>query len=680
MAAHYPTDDRRAGATWRQRRAARLAARPTMPAWLTALVVVAGSALVTCMCLLVQAEGSPAALAGDYLAHPAVFLANALVTLDVAVAVGAVFASAFGGLATAAIALGALNLANVIKVELRDEPVSFADLGLLHEAGNAAGSYDVDLHPPLIALIAVVAVVLIVLAGRVRSWHPASRAGRAGAALAGLAACAALFPLAFSNDAVYQGLVEARLDSTQQYNFSAVCRSVGFNYYFAHTVSLESVTRPDGYSAREVQGWVDEHGAQGASGQQEPGAEAMAAAVGDVRPNLVFVMCESFTDLSAEPEFAYSPADDPLHGYRQVLASDETLVSGHIVVSNFGGGTANTEFDVMTGMKANFISDESPTAFYDVRRPTSSLFRVAEDAGYATAFMHPGYSWFYNRANVYRWLGVQSETFSEAFSDADMLGGWVTDSAFLRQLEGDFASMALGSGAASDSGAGDAPLLYSGVTIQNHLQYDYGKYVYKGTEDYDPVPLNVEISGEAMEPLAVYLRGVRDSSDMLLGLTTYLDGVDEPTLLVFYGDHRPNLGNDFGAYRELGSRVGLDDTPEDTILTYSTPYVVWANRAWRSRVDVDAALAALDLPTDGLMSDNYLGSVAYQLAGMGGTDAYFDFLVEARSTLPVICSGCYRTPDGTYTTELDADQLAVVDKMHKWEYYRLVDETVAQRG
>jgi phosphoglycerol transferase MdoB-like AlkP superfamily enzyme len=659
-------DSQRTG-TRRQRRKERLDSRPTMSGWLSALVAIAGSLLITFVCFFIQTDGSWTELADIYPQRPLVLLLNGLVVLAFTMLIGTIFASSFGGLATSMIVFGGLGIANVIKVELRDEPVVFADLGLIKEVGNAAEGYSIDLHPPLIALLAVCAVIFILLAKFVRSWHPAKRRTRVIASVCSAALFVAMFPLVFSNDAIYQYTLDRYLDSTNQYNFSAVCKNVGFNYYFAHSVDLNEIDKPSGYHKKEVESWISEHDAAVAASSttsDSSSAETAVAASG-VQPNIIFVMCESFTDLSDEEEFAYSEQDDPLAGFKRVCSSDGALVSGHIVVSNYGGGTANTEFDVTTGMKTNFISDKNPTAFYCLHRATNSLFRAAEESGYTTAFMHPGYSWFYNRQNVYKMLGVQYETFNEAFTSDDMLGGWITDEAFLRQLEQDFQELT------QDS---DQPLLYYGVTIQNHLQYEYGKYVYEGTEYYDPVPLDVEISDESMEPLAVYMRGVRDSSEMISELTDYLDTVDEPTIVVFFGDHRPNLGADYSVYRELGSDVGLNDTPENTIETYSTPYVIWANKSYCSLVDTAQAVEELDMPEGNLISDNYLGAVAYELAGLSGTDAYFDFLNEARRVVPVICRGNYLTSDGTYTNSLNDEQQEIVDKLRKWEYYRLCDE------
>ena len=109
-----------------------------------------------------------------------------------------------------------------------------------------------------------------------------------------------------------------------------------------------------------------------------------------------------------------------------------------------------------------------------------------------------------------------------------------------------------------------------------------------------------------MEQVSVYMEGVRDSSRMLLELTEYLDTLSEPTLLVFFGDHRPNIGD---AISELGLVWNASDDPEDIVDAFSVPFLIRANRAFAERTDIPAAYTALDLPENHTVSDNYLGSM-----------------------------------------------------------------------
>lgn len=372
--------------------------------------------------------------------------------------------------------------------------------------------------------------------------------------------------------------------------------------------------------------------------------------------NILFVMGEAFTDLPDEDCFSYGEGESPIAAYHQI-ANSERALSGHMTASNVSAGTANTEFDVLTGMQTNLISENTTSAFRAVHRAVDSLARVYEQQGYNSFFMHPGNSWFYNRCNVYQYFGISDQTFNDVFTEEDRNGSYISDEAFLRVLKSLW-----------DEKAQDGNSFAYSVTIENHQSYTYLKYSDPVTET---VPLNFHVEDTVLEQLEVYFQGLRHTSDMLLELTEYLDQQEKPTLLVFFGDHRPNLGADFLSYRAIGSLVGQDDTPEQVIYTYEVPYVIWANETLFEQWDMNKAVEALELAPGNKISSSYLGSIVYELTGMRGTSAYWDYLTEARRILPVMSHGCYYLPDGSYTTELNEEQQAVYQKLHWWQYDRL---------
>ena len=99
------------------------------------------------------------------------------------------------------------------------------------------------------------------------------------------------------------------------------------------------------------------------------------------------------------------------------LQNDPHAISGHVVVPGFAGGTANTEFDVLTGMQTNALSAATTSAFRVVNRNLDSVLRVFGSDGYHTSFFHPGDDWFYNRENVYRWMGAEETVFVDQMED-----------------------------------------------------------------------------------------------------------------------------------------------------------------------------------------------------------------------------------------------------------------------
>ena len=103
------------------------------------------------------------------------------------------------------------------------------------------------------------------------------------------------------------------------------------------------------------------------------------------------------------------------------------------------------------------------------------------------------------------------------------------------------------------SGRGDTPLFTYAVTIQNHQAYTAGKYGFVP----DPPETTVSLSDAASTYLSVYFKGLQDSANMLERLTQYLDSLDESLSSGVFGDHQPNLGGNYLAYRGAGSNLRL---------------------------------------------------------------------------------------------------------------------------
>ena len=179
-----------------------------------------------------------------------------------------------------------------------------------------------------------------------------------------------------------------------------------------------------------------------------------------------------------------------------------------------------------------------------------------------------------------------------------------------------------------------------------------------------------------MEALSVYAEGVRDSSQLLWDLTAYFDEQTRPIVLVFWGDHLPNLGSGFTVWQEVGLDIGNERELSSALDTYTTPFVLWANRAFCEQYDFAARVAALELPEDHRISDIFLGELVYELCARQGSDPYFDFLGQLRRELPVISKGRYALMDGTLTEALTDAQQPLVDKLQCWGYYRVIEQKI----
>lgn len=563
---------------------------------------------------------------------PSLIVLNGLPVLLLVLLLYFITGNMFAGASVVALISEILSYANLLKLEARNDPLVPADIGLLREGMDAVGEYQLNLHGWLLVLIAVSVIAFLLLAVFFPSKHPHWLARvLSSAALIGLAVLAMIY--VYPNKDYYESL------PGEKSNVPMVFNTLGFPYCFLHNVNLYPVAKPENYNEAEVEKWMQHT------------AEKVSA---PITPNIVFVMGEAYTDLSDDPVFSYAPGENPTDPYH-LLADSERAVSGHISVSFFGAGTANTEFDVLTGMQTIMIAENTTSAFRVVHHNLDSIARFYTQSGYETWFVHPGLSWFYNRCNVYPYLGITDLSFDDSFSPEDYIGSYISDEAVGRKVQQKLEST-------------DSPQLSYTVTIENHQAYTYGKYT---NPPEGKLPVDIALSDEAAENLSVYFMGVRHTSEMIYDLAEYLDAMDEPTLLVFFGDHRPNLGADYLAYKAIGSDIGLCDTPEQIINLTETPYMIWANKALFEMPEYQENLSRLELKKGNIISSNYLSSIVYELTGNVGSDAYWDFLCSARRTLPVIRKDCYLLADGTYTVDLSEEQAAIVEKMHWWEYYRI---------
>ena len=636
-----------------------------LPLWGSFLLAVLLAGCITLLALWCQPNALRTVLA-VFKAQPLLIVLNALPIGLLLLAFAFLFRNIFYSGALVNFFVCALSLANRVKIEVRDEPVFPRDFSLLREVGSAIQSFDIRYPVKAIAVVVLTTALLVGL-GVLFPSHPVSFAalkakltkrdaaaafpGRCwperivGAVLSFGVLTALIFTVYASNDLYNSFRV------SNAYYVPAVFNELGFPYCFCHQFTTYPVDKPEGFSKSEAAGW--ETGEQSGLGK-------------DV--NIIMVMNEAFSDITDGSMFNWAEGDDPLPNLH-ALQNDPHALTGHIVVPGFAGGTANTEFDVLTGMQTNALSDTTTSAMRVINRNLDSLFRVFDADGYRTSFYHPGDAWFYNRENVYRWLGAEHEVFAKDMKDLEFKGRWVTDDYMAGLIEEEFET------AVSEG----RPLFNYTTTIQNHMSYTADKYGEGHT--FAPVSVTADISDETRTMLEVYTEGVRDADAMLGRLTAYFAERSEPVVLVFYGDHLPYLGDNQKGYAELGSEVAIAENDRTDILcSYKTPYVIWTNAAAADALDWEAAAKQLVLPEDGTVSAAFLGSVLLDLTDRAGESPWFDFLSSVRRLVPVVQKKIYILTDGELianrdllerTDETAAALKAAIRKWRCWSYYKL---------
>ena len=616
------------------------------------LLAVLLSGAITLLALWLQPNALRTVLAG-FRASPMLIVLNALPVGLTVLTLTFLFRNVFFAAAVTELAVCGLSIANRIKIEVRDEPVFPRDLGLLKEVGSAVGTYDIRFPWAQAGAVVFLCAVLVLLGLflRCKVEEPYSPRRDWAIRLAGAAGSAgvltALVLTVYASNDLYNSF-----PASNPYYVPSVFNELGFPYCFTHHFTTYTVDKPAGFDRREAEAWDS---ADAAPAGQAP------------RVHVVMVMDEAFSDLTDDPAFTYGEDDDPLPNLH-ALRQDPNCIAGHIVVPGFAGGTANTEFDVLTGMQTNALSATTTSAFRAVNRDLDSLYRVFDADGYHTSFLHPGDAWFYNRENVYRWLGAEEIEFAADMKDLTYKGRWATDESLAALIEETFETAVQN---------GETLFNYT-TTIQNHMSYTADKY--GAGYVFPPVQTSAELSDAAQTLLSVYIEGARDADAMLGRLWRYFAAQDEPVVLAFFGDHLPYLGDDRLAYRELGVVLSPQKPGTEAFLrSYETPYVIWAN---------DAAAQALNWNTapvrccgdGGRISACYLGATVLELTGRVQESPWFQYLTDLRRELPVIQKDTVMLSDRSLTSveALTPNQQALLERLRCWSYYKLKYKDVTE--
>ena len=383
---------------------------------------------------------------------------------------------------------------------------------------------------------------------------------------------------------------------------------------FAMELRTLNVQRPEGYST------------EGAEALASAYAETETASTGE-KPNVVVVMMESMSDLRVLGDFQTSREVTPF--------LDEFMPSarrGMAISSVFGGNTANSEWEFLTGNTMAFLPEGSVAYRQFVKNRANSLVEVMKNNGYYCAALHPYGADGWDRSRIYPMMGFDETTFVD---DADWGGTvrkYVSDDAFVDKV---LATLNSREGA-------EQPLFLFGISMQNH-----GGYSESGFEaDVQTVGLN-----GTYRDVNQYLSLMKLTDASLEKLVEGLKQTEEPVVLLVFGDHQPSLQPGF--YEEIGN-------PSEVQL-HTVPFLIWKNYEQEAE----------ELP---LTSINYLSTLLMESAGLE-KPAYYRFLSEAMQVVPCL-SGAGIVEDGQYLRISDATgEAAEALRDYEWlQYANLFDD------
>lgn len=538
-----------------------------------------------------------------------------------------------------------LAIAQRIKGEMRQEPLLPTDLALAKEALAIVKTFPIG-RVALLLLLA--AALLALLLFSYRAEKP-----RAPLPLRLVCACTAFFCLLGLNQLCYADA--DRYDSYPTFENPNMLLNQydarGLVYSFLHQYNAMQTHTPSGYHAAEFAALEDTDWTSPVFDPAQP--------LDAQQPHIVMIMGESFSDLSENPHLDFSRTGDPLENFKAICAEEGT-VSGHIIVPNFGGGTSNTEYDVLTGCATRYLDTEQP-AYSLIHQPFDALPYQLRLLGYDTLAIHPGNAWFYNRQNVYPDLGFEECHFLEDSFDFETqeIAGYVNEAATFDQI-----IETLDAHITQE----DTPLFSFTVTIQNH-----GPYERKFGDAAPGFDTDVALSDAQRDVLSQYFYGISLADAQIGRLKEYAESSEEPIVLVYFGDHLPGLSGSADIFRALDYPINADGDAAEQLGLYKTPYFIWCNESAKAlRGDAEG----LSLPADGTISSQFLGTTLLELF----LPYYESSLQHAndslRRELPVCTQYIYVNQDGAYLSpkELSEAQQEKVALLKNWQYYKLYDQ------
>ena len=509
-----------------------------------------------------------------------------------------------GGAVVLAVALYVLGLAEYFVILFKSMPISPDDLTALSTAAAVAGTgftYTITSFCMLSLAFTVIAIQICTLAAQVApkrqkgSWRGlVLNLLIAIVCLGGIAAHTTL--LDYYHTLYIQVYSWRPLESYYRQ---------GFLPSFISGAQTIKPSKPEDYTVSGAKKLISEYAKEYDDNNQTGGSSATRLEAtkqfDEEKPTVIAVMNETFSDLSI-----YQNMHADYQGPTYFKSIDDCLSRGRLYVSAYGGGTANTEFEFLTGNSMAYLgSGVYPYTTYDLT-DTENLTAQFKSLGYYTTAMHPNHGTNWNRENVYKDFGFDQFLTINDFQNAETLRGMVTDKAtydkILELLD-----------------TNSNPQFIFDVTMQNHSGYDTGLIPYDKQ-------MSLNIDGEFNSNVNEYVSLIQQSDEALKYFLNKLSKLDRKVVVVFWGDHQPFFPD---TYNDRWFTNEDDATHQERL--WQTSYIIWANYdvAGNSQTSHEEDL-----------SSNYLSSELMKLIGAPLTD-YQKAHLTLRQSLPALNSVAY---------------------------------------
>lgn len=428
-------------------------------------------------------------------------------------------------------------LANSFIAEFRGNGIRTADIYALRTALNVSEGYDLVFiyHRAYIILIAF---AMILLALRCE-YRQKSIKRRIGTGIVTLCYLLVLYNIFWNEEFMKENTVKPFI-----WELTASAQKHGAFLDFAAGIPGLKVEKPESYSSAKAQELKE------MSAEQDSSGFNISTGLSGESSDIIVIMNESFSDLNRLGAFS---TDVEYLEYFDSL--QENVIRGYTSVPVFGGLTANTEFEFLTGFSNVFFpSGIMPYQNY-VKNNTPSLRSQLWEQGYYSIFMHPMYSSGWNRKNVYQAFGFDETYYIEDWENIDTIRDIVSDSGNYKDVISRY----------EKAKEKNENVFLFNVTMQNH-----GGYV---NEAYENTVHITDLAGDYPQA-EQYLSLIKESDAAFKDLITYFSQRENPVLICMFGDHQPSI--ETGFYEEV-QQGSTDSDILKQAKKYQTPYILYSN-------------------------------------------------------------------------------------------------------
>ncbi len=502
----------------------------------------------------------------------------------------------FANLKTAGLILCILStviaIANYYVIEFHNSPLSFLELRNFGTAMNVMGSYAIEITPRVIGLLGLCAAQLVIVLLPLKRFQKQGVFGkRSWKRTIILLAAAAL--IVFVG---YMGPAPIKPARVIVWNWTTCYPYYGYVPCTVETLakSLNLIEKPEGYSDAAYEA-----------------IEMPAAAEAKQKPDVIFILNETFSDISVIKDFEVD------QDYLSEIHSLDNTIQGYVVVPQVGGGTNKSEYEYLTSNSmALLMQSGAPFLSIDIKG-APSIVTLMEEQGYETTAAHPREGVNYSRDNAYPAVGFDNIYFDVDFQNLRYKRGRYceSDESTYKNLMRWYEEQREANQAAGD----DRPLFMYCLTMQNHGGYNMSP------ASLDVVHAEGDFGGYESQ-VNEYLTGIYDSDKAFRQLVNYYEKADRPVIICMVGDHMPSFAKDIA-----DSDAYSEDELEKRLRT--TPFVIWAN------FDIEDA----NLGTIGL---NSLAPRVLEIAETG-LSPYYEYILQLSEDYPILTAyGSYYDADG----------------------------------